>query len=221
MKDARTLIRGVYAITPDECDTASLLSKVESALSGGVRLLQYRNKLASRSLALEQARALRKLTNSVAATLIVNDNIELALDVSADGVHLGRNDCGGIDLDALRRRAATSARENRQFLIGISCYDSMDAAKEASAAGADYIAFGSFFPSPTKPGATRAAMSLLLRAKEELALPVVAIGGITMENTPQLLAAGADAIAVITSLFDIANIRRQAQSFSSHFAEHV
>jgi len=225
MNKAPPLIRGVYAITPDEPRTVSLISQVSEALAGGVRLLQYRNKLADKVLAREQASALRKLTDDAGSRLIINDDFELALAVSADGVHLGRDDgrIGGafVNFDSLRRRASKINPRNDRFLIGISCYNEMDSARAAVAAGADYIAFGSFFPSPTKPRAAHAELWLIRDAKQEFSLPVVAIGGVTLENTPQLLAAGADAVAVISSLFDADNICSRAQIFSSLFADNV
>ena len=225
MNRAHSVIRGVYAITPDQSLTAILTFQVGEALAGGVRLVQYRNKLANKILAREQAFSLRKLTEDAGARLIINDDIELALAVSADGVHLGRDD-GRINgafagINSLRRRPTQTAPCNRQFLVGISCYNEMDAARTAVAAGADYIAFGSFFPSPTKPHAALAELSLMHRAKREFSVPVVAIGGITVENTPQLVAAGADAVAVISSLFDANNIRSRARIFSSLFAANV
>ena len=225
MKKAHPIIHGVYAITPDEPRTDSLTAKVGEVLAGGVRLLQYRNKLANQFLAREQAVILRKLTVDAGVLLIINDDIELALAVSADGVHLGRDDGridgGFADINSIRRRASQTSLRNRPFLVGISCYNEMDSAIAAAAAGADYIAFGSFFPSPTKPHAVRAELSLIRQAKREISLPVVAIGGITVENTPQLVAAGADAVAVISSLFDADNIRSRAQIFSSFFHDDV
>ena len=224
---ARERIRGVYAITPDEPNTELLSARVSDALAGGVRLIQYRNKAAGKRLAHEQALALRHLTAEVGAQLIINDDIELSLEVSADGVHLGRDDGHSaaddarVDFDSLRRHAARSSTCRRTFMIGVSCYNEMDLARSAAAAGADYVAFGSVFPSTTKPLAVRAALSLIQRAKQELSLPVVAIGGITPENAPQLLAAGADAVAVISSLFGGCDIRARAFAFTSIFPNHV
>lgn len=224
---ARERIRGVYAITPDEPNTELLSARVSDALAGGVRLIQYRNKAAGKRLAHEQALALRHLTAEVGAQLIINDDIELALEVSADGVHLGRDDGHSaaedarVDFDSLRRHAARSSTCRGTFMIGVSCYNEMDLARSAAAAGADYVAFGSVFPSTTKPLAVRAALSLIQRAKQELSLPVVAIGGITPENAPQLLAAGADAVAVISSLFGGCDIRARAFAFTSIFPNHV
>lgn len=209
-------IRGVYAITRDESATAKLISEVSEALMGGVRLVQYRNKSASKELAREQASALRELTKYAGAALIVNDDVDLAFAVSADGVHLGRDDGKTLnDLSELRRHAPG------QFLIGLSCYNELALAKNASVAGADYIAFGSFFPSRTKPDAIRADATLIREAKRDFSLPVVAIGGITVENAPQLLAAGADSVAVISSLFDADDIVKRARLFSSLFSENV
>lgn len=218
-------IRGVYAITPDESSLATLVQQVGEALAGGVRLLQYRNKLASKSLAREQAGALRTITELAGALLIINDDIDLALEVSADGVHLGRNDCHEagvpVDLGSIRRHAAQAARRDKPFLVGLSCYNELQAARKAVADGADYIAFGSFFPSITKPLAVTAEWSLIQQAKREFSLPVVAIGGITAQNAPQLIAAGADAIAVISSLFGAKDIRLRAQQLTSFFPENV
>ena len=218
-------IRGVYAVTPDEPRTALLTLQVSEALAGGVRLLQYRNKLASKALAREQATVLRKLTTDASACFIVNDDIDLALAISADGVHLGRDDAGTegafVDINSIRQRASRNAPHARRFIVGISCYMDMDYARVAADAGADYIAFGSFFQSPTKPLAPRAELSLIGDAKREFSLPVVAIGGITIENTPQLVAAGADAVAVISSLFYADDIRLRAQSFISHYSNNV
>ncbi len=209
-------IRGVYAITRDESVTAKLISEVSEALTGGVRLVQYRNKSASKELAREQAFALRELTKSAGAALIVNDDVDLAFAVSADGVHLGRDDGKTPnDLSELRRHS------RGQFLIGLSCYNKLALAKKAAVAGADYIAFGSFFPSLTKPDAVRADATLIREAKRDFSLPVVAIGGITVENAPQLLAAGADSVAVISSLFDADDIVKRARLFSSLFSENV
>lgn len=200
-------VRGLYAITPDTVDTADLTTRVGAALAGGVRLVQYRNKCAGPALRLEQARALKALCASRAA-LIVNDDVDIALAVDADGVHLGADD--GL---------VTAARDRlgRDKLIGVSCYDSLERAHEAGRAGADHVAFGSFFASPTKPGAVRAPVTLLERAKRETGLPVVAIGGITLDNGAALVRAGADALAVISALFGVADIEARAVRFSRLF----
>ncbi len=188
-------------------------------------MVQYRNKHADRSLAYEQAASLRRITDTAGASLIINDDIELALAVSADGVHLGQDDglmrVRPIDLSALRKGAPPVTRRDATFLVGISCYNDIVAARAAAAAGADYIAFGSFFPSLTKPHAKLAELSLIRAAKLEIPVPIVAIGGITAENAPQLVAAGADILAVISSLFGADNIRQQAQILTSHFSKNA
>ena len=201
---AGNIIRGLYAITPEEQDTAELLRKVRSALQGGARVLQYRNKLGEDALRLEQATALRGLTQEFGAMLIVNDDALLAQRVDADGVHLGFED-GSV--------AAARSLLGQHKIIGVSCYNQLSVAHEAVVAGADYVAFGAFFTSTVKPSAPVATLELLRLARRELSLPLVAIGGITLVNGASVLAAGADAVAVISALFDAEDITRTAQQF--------
>lgn len=220
MSKSRAAIRGVYAITPDEPRTDVLCKQVADALEGGVRLFQYRNKAATRSLARAQAVRLRAITANAGACLIVNDDIELALEVRADGVHLGRDDRDArVDFSSIRRCASASTGVDGRFMIGVSCYDKLQLARAALLAGADYIAFGAFFPSSTKPHAVPAELSLIRRAKEEFTVPVVAIGGITIENAPQLVAAGVDSIAVISSMFGASDICARAREFTLIFPD--
>src|SRR3989338_3287617 len=154
-------IEGLYAITPDETDTAELLRKVRLALLGGARILQYRNKTAAAALRLKQAEALRELTREFAVPLIINDDVALAQQVDADGVHLGGADGGAADARALLGSGK---------LIGVSCYNRLPLAHEAVQQGADYVAFGSFFPSTVKPGAVVATPDLLRQARREPAV---------------------------------------------------
>lgn len=208
----RRAVCGLYAITPDEQDTAELLRKVRLALSGGARVIQYRNKAADAALRLEQAIALRMLTRELAVPLIINDDALLAHRVDADGVHLGGED-GGV---AVARAVLGGGK-----LIGVSCYNRLSLAHEAVSLGADYVAFGSFFDSVVKPDAAAAAPDLLRQARTGLSVPLVAIGGITAENGTQLLEAGADALAVISAVFGAKDIRRAAQQFSDlNFHQH-
>jgi thiamine-phosphate pyrophosphorylase len=203
---SQKFISGLYAITPDELNTPELLRKVRLALQGGALVLQYRNKTADAALRLQQAQALRQLTREFAATFIVNDDAQLAAQVDADGVHLGGED-GSV--------AAARALLGETKIIGVSCYNRQSLAVEAVQAGADYVAFGAFFPSSVKPGAVRAELALLAWARRELAVPLVAIGGITPSNGAALVQAGADALAVISAVFDAADIRSAAQEFST------
>lgn len=207
MTTRKPAIKGLYAVTPDEQDTARLLARVEAALEGGARMLQYRNKSASPALRATQASALRCLCQAAGVPLIVNDDLAIALAVGAEGVHLGRDDG---DLPSARNRFP-------QGLIGVSCYNESVRAERALTGGADYVAFGSFFPSSTKPGAVAAPLTLIAEAKRIVGLPIVAIGGITLENAPRLLAAGADAIAVISALFDAPDVRQAARRFAALF----
>lgn len=194
--------RGLYAITNGP--RADLLDAAAQALAGGARLLQYRDKTLDHARRHAEASALQQLCRTYGAALIVNDDVALAQAIHADGVHLGRED-GEL---ASARAALGSAA-----IIGVSCYDSLDRARTAAAAGANYIAFGAFFPSPTKPHAPR-AMPELLRQSATLGVPRVAIGGITPDNAPSLVEAGADFLAVISAIFDAADVRAAAQRFA-------
>ena len=199
------MISGLYAITPDEPDTAKLLRKVRLALLGGVRVLQYRSKTAAAALRLKQAEALRELTREFAVPLIINDDAVLAQQVDADGVHLG-----GADGSVADARALLGSGK----LVGVSCYNRLALAHEAVRLGADYVAFGSFFASTVKPAAVAATPDLLRQARRELAVPLVAIGGIDAQNGAQLLEAGANARAVISAVFAAPDIRFAARQFS-------
>lgn len=202
-------MRGLYAITPDGADSERLLRLVARALEGGTHLLQYRNKSAAPAQRLAEARALMALAARHDAKLIVNDDLALALQVKAHGLHLGRDD-GEL----------AAARTAFPGLLGASCYDSLDLAKRAAAAGADYIAFGSVFPSSTKPGAVRAPLSLF-EAARALGLPTVAIGGITLANAPELVRAGADCLAVIASVFDAPDVAAAARAFNQLYEQEA
>lgn len=201
-------ISGLYAVTPDTADTADLVTRVHAALDGGCRWVQYRNKAAENGLRREQALALRRVTAQSGAALIVNDDPALALAAGADGVHLGGDDA---PVEEARRLLGAGA------IIGTSCYDRLELALAARAAGADYVAFGSFYPSSVKPGAVRPEPGLLTRARKQVGLPLVAIGGITPENAPVLIAAGADALAVVTALFGAPDIAGTARRFCALF----
>jgi len=201
-------IKGLYAITPDSTDTPELLHRTRLVLSGGASVLQYRNKSADAGLQLQQATALRELTHEFSVTFIVNDDAQLAAQVSADGVHLGATDG---ELKAAR------ALLGADKIIGVSCYNQLSLAKEAVAAGADYVAFGAFYPSTVKPDAVRVKVELLRQARVQFAVPLVAIGGITLQNAGALLEAGADSLAVISALFDADNCKDAAQNFSRLF----
>jgi thiamine-phosphate pyrophosphorylase len=199
---------GVYAITFETADTEKLLTRIDAALAGGVAAVQYRDKSDDVARRHEQASELAALCRRYGAPLIVNDDLRLADLAGADGVHLGRED--------------SSLREARIILgpgkfIGASCYGSVELALDAQAAGADYVAFGSFFASPTKPAAPRASLDLLRDAGPVIRVPMVAIGGITLANAPQLIDAGADAIAVLSALFDAPDVGAAARALNQLF----
>ena len=200
----RTSLRGLYAITPEGLDTSVLTVRAETALKGGARILQYRDKTKPVSLQVTEARKLCALCHRLGALLIVNDSLPLALAVNADGVHLGGDDG---DLADARRQLGPDK------VLGASCYADFDRAKAAAAAGADYVAFGAVFVSPTKPHAARADLSLFDRCRRELHLPSCAIGGITLENATSVVTAGADMLAVISDLFNAQDIETRARAY--------
>lgn len=203
----RAGIRGLYAVTPDLADTTELSRLVAAALGGGAALVQYRNKHADADLRTAQAERLLSLCRNRGVPLIINDHLDLCLAIGADGLHLGGNDG-----DIAQARQALGDK-----LLGVSCYASFERAQSAQALGADYVAFGSCFGSNTKPDAVRAPLTLLARAAQELAVPVVAIGGITIDNASLAIEAGADSIAVINALFAAADVRQTAARFSTLF----
>jgi len=200
-------ITGLYAVTPSDLTTSELIDRLGGALDAGVRLLQLRRKGLSPENLRREAYLVRALTAACGATLIVNDDLALALEVGADGVHWGREDAPFGDTGELSRQIgdarqrAARAHPGLPFLIGISCYNDFARAAAAAAAGADYLAFGSMFVSSTKPHALPAALSLITRAKQTFKVPIVAIGGITRDNVRAVVDAGADAIAVVSDLF--------------------
>lgn len=203
-------LRGLYAVTPDTHDTSWLVDAVRAAVRGGATAVQYRNKSADVELRELQAAALRSALDTTDALLIVNDEVDMAMRVGADGVHVGEDDASiGLARETLGPDA----------LIGVSCYDDLARARALVGEGADYIAFGSFFPSQVKPGARRAHLSLL-REASAFGVPIVAIGGITAQNAGTLAREGADAVAVISAVFghrDPAAIENAARDIARCF----
>jgi thiamine-phosphate pyrophosphorylase len=201
----KSKICGLYAVTPDEPDTSTLAGKVQQALNGGASLVQYRNKSAGIDLKREQGRTLAALCRKAGVPFIINDDLMLALELDADGVHLG-----GEDGDLAQARKLLG----RGRLLGASCYDRVELALAAAQAGADYVAFGSVYSSGTKPGTVHAPLTIFARARAQIVLPLVAIGGITLQNASWVYAAGADSVAVISAVFDSADIAASAAGFT-------
>lgn len=199
-----TRINGLYGVTVD--NDPQIILKVTRVLEGGARVIQYRNKTRKQDSRLI-AEQIAKLCRHFNAIFIINDDIDLALAVDADGVHLGKND---PDVFVAREKIGDK-------IIGVSCYNDLSLAIKAEQQGADYVAFGRFFPSMTKPDAVAADISLLISAKEKLSLPIVAIGGITTDNAKKLIDSGADAIAVINGLFEQEDVNRTAKQFVNLF----
>ncbi|WP_151705695.1 thiamine phosphate synthase [Nitrincola alkalilacustris] len=202
-------LHGLYAITDSTLmsDTSTLLQSVEAALLGGASIIQYRDKSTDSEKRLTQARLLTDLCQRYARPLVINDDVALAEAVGV-GVHLGQKDG---DPEAARKRLGNTC------IIGVTCHDRLDLALKAQQQGADYVAFGAFFPSTTKPDATPAPLTLLQEAKQQLSLPVVAIGGLSVDNAPKVISAGADMVAVIHQLFSASDITHQAQRFTALF----
>jgi len=204
------MISGLYAVTPDEPNTELLLSKVEAALQGGVSILQYRNKQANHKLQTQQARAILALCRQYQVPFIINDSIKLCLTLDADGVHLGADD-GNL--------CEARARLGAHKILGASCYNRFDLAETAQKAGADYVAFGACFASSTKPHAPIASLDLFKCANEQLNIPTVAIGGVTLANATLAIAAGASSVAVINAIFNADDVKLAARQFTQLFRD--
>jgi thiamine-phosphate pyrophosphorylase len=204
---AQSSIAGLYLLTRETADTERLMASVALALSVGTRVLQYRDKSVDSTRRVQQARGLLALCQQRGVPLIINDDVELAFAIEADGVHLGAQD---VSIADARRRLG------RDCIIGVSCYDNMQRASQAVAAGADYVAFGAFFDSGTKPLARRAPLQLLRDARL-LPVPIVAIGGINASNGASLIEAGASALAVVGAVWDAPDIAVEVRALSSLF----
>lgn len=202
-------LHGLYGITDTPLMPGEdLLNKVEAALKGGACIIQYRDKTDDHERREQEARALVALCNRYQVPLLVNDDYELAAKIAAPGVHMGQTD-GEV--------AKARALLGEQAIIGVTCHDSLELAIKAEAEGADYVAFGRFFPSNTKPGAKPAPTRLLKEAKEQLKVPICTIGGITLENAPQLIEQGADMIAVVHALFGGEDVTERAKALQQLF----
>lgn len=201
-------IEGLYAITPDIENTNDLIEKVDQVLSSGVQYIQYRNKSIVHEQRVNQACAIKKQCQRYGAKLIINDHLDVALAVNADGIHVGK-----IDISIQKARTFLG----RHKIIGASCYNQIDLALAAEKDGADYVAFGAFYASRTKMDTIKANPDLLTQAKKVLQIPIVAIGGINVTNAAQLISYGCDAIAVSDGLFNTANIPAVSKEFRHLF----
>lgn len=206
------IIKGLYAITPDSADLNTLIQKTKSAIEGGAFMVQYRSKIQDRDVKMQQCAAILRLCREHNVPCIVNDDVEMCRTLKADGVHLGEED---DNIAEVRHILGDDA------IIGSSCYDQLDRAKSAQKEGASYVAFGAMFPTSTKPNAPRATLALLKEAKREIQIPIVAIGGITVNNAHDVIKTGIDAIAVITSLYEAKSIKETAETFAKMFHQKI
>lgn len=197
-------LSGLYAITDPELMANDLVAKTEQAILGGINILQYRNKTASYEQQEKEANELAQLCRKHDVIFLINDNIELAIKTNADGVHIGQQD---TRLEQARKKLGSGK------IIGVTCHNQLSLAKQAEKQGADYVAFGRFFPSLTKPSAPAAELSLLKQAKQEISIPICAIGGITHELAPQVLKQGVDMLAVINGIFGQDDILNTCHDF--------
>lgn len=203
------MMKGLYLVTPDWDDTQKLLEITELALKGGAALVQYRHKTANAGLRREQAECLRALCHSYARPLVINDFVDLCLAIDADGVHVG-----GTDAAVAEVRAALGPDK----IVGASCYGDLQLAHQAHAAGASYVAFGGFYPSRVKKYPVTTAPAIIGQSHADIPLPVVVIGGMTVENAAPLVAAGADMVAAISSVYLAADPQAVARRFAGLFA---
>lgn len=202
-------LHGLYAITDAKFMPPEIFTeKARKTLQGGASIIQYRDKSNDKIKRLQQASALKNLCEEYNAIFIVNDDYQLAIDTNADGIHIGMND---ISLNDARNKVG------KNKIIGVSCYNQFELAQQAEKDGADYIAFGSFFSSPTKPDAKPAHIDLLIQAKKQLHLPVCAIGGIDIHNAPSLISTGTDMLAVISHIFNTDDIVSASTQFTNLF----
>ena len=206
------IIKGLYAITPDSADLNTLIQKTKSAIEGGAFMVQYRSKIQDRDVKMQQCAAILRLCREYEIPCIVNDDVEMCRVLEADGVHLGEKD---DNIAEVRHILGEDA------IIGSSCYDQLDRAKSAQKEGASYVAFGAMFPTSTKPNAPRATLALLKEAKREIQIPIVAIGGITVNNAHDVIKTGIDAIAVINSLYEAKSIKETAETLSKMFHQKI
>ncbi len=202
-------MKGLYIVTPDWDDTQKMLAVTELALQGGAALVQYRHKTANAGLRREQAECLLDLCRSYQRPLIINDFVDLCLALDADGVHVGGTDAAV---------AAVRQALGPQKTVGASCYGDLQLARDAHRAGASYVAFGGFYPSRVKKYPVTTSPDILGQAKTGIPLPSVVIGGMTADNAAPLVAAGADMVAAISSVYLAADPRAAAQKFAALFA---
>jgi len=211
MKNKTDLLKGLYVITdrPMCLERSMSVDKIAAlAIAGGASIIQYRNKQSPPAVRRYEANLLAELCSKMGAILLINDDVDIAIEVDAHGVHLGQED---MSLEEARLRLG------EHKIIGITCHNDLELARQAEKGGADYVAIGRFFPSASKPSAPPATIETLRQASSELSIPVCAIGGITHDNAPELIKNGAQMIAVCNAVFGAWKITQAAKDFSKLF----
>lgn len=201
-------MQGIYAITPDEDNDELLCNKVLAAIKGGIRIIQYRHSTASTDMLLRQALLMAAICHEHNTTLIINNRVDIAKTCSAAGVHLGVNDTS---------IATARSQLGQKALIGMTCHDSLKLANAAKKSGANYIGMGAIFLSPTKPNASRCSLEKLRQTKKNIDIPLVAIGGITIDNIPTVISTGVNCIAMASGLFNSQDITATSKKLTALF----
>lgn len=202
------ILNGLYVITDNTLTPKeSLLNQVKEALEGGAKIVQLRDKKNSIEEIKKEAIELNSLTKKYNAKFILNDEVSLAIELGCDGLHIGKSDYYRVK----------EIRENFKGILGVSCYGDIEKAKEMENIGVDYVAFGSFYSSPTKPNSSLVSLEVLEKAKRELNIPICAIGGINRENISEITKYNIDMVAVISDIWNSSDIKEVSKKYSSLF----
>ncbi len=198
-------IKGLYVISDDILTPKfELLSKLKLALLGGAKIIQLRDKISLDEEIIGLANEIQKLCIEFGATFVMNDRFKLAIEQNYDGIHIGKSDYENF----------ASIRKNFDGIIGVSCYGNLDQAKYFELNGADYVAFGSFYSSPTKPDSSLVPIDILRKAKEQLSIPICAIGGININNIDEIICTKCDTVAIISDIWKNANIEQISKTYT-------
>lgn len=199
-------LNGLYVITDDTLTPSDkIFQYVEQALQGGAKIVQLRDKINDTSMVENMSIGLQELCHKYDALFVLNDKIEIAIKLGLDGLHIGKEDYDNMQ----------NVRRNFKGILGVSCYNDLNMAKDMQAIGVDYVAFGACFNSPTKPNAPTMDLGIIKKAKDELNIPICAIGGINRDNIKTLLAYKPDMVAIISDIWNSDNIANKSHFFTN------